>query len=238
MAGVVAATSTGNPGRIPNEDSLDIEFDETNLFKPNRFAGLDRVDSGQRVNYGLKWSLIGDDGYGSIFVGQSHQIDDNGNFRPGSGLSDDMSDIVGRVQASYNDYFDLLYRFRIEPETLTPERNEVTLSAGPPALNLSLTYLSLHPTAGAEAEFADRAQINGVIGSQITDNWHAYVTGLRDLEADQTLSYGLGATFRNECLELRATATRNFFRDEEKGPETKFLVTVVFKYLGEVGAKF
>jgi len=239
MAGVVAATSTGNQGEIPNEDSLDIEFDETNLFKPNRFAGLDRVDSGQRVIYGLKWSLIGDDGgYGSVFLGQSHQIDDNDNFRPGSGLSDNLSDIVGRIQASSQGYFDLLYRFRVDPETLITERNEVTLSAGPPALNLSLSYLSLHPTAGAEAEFADREEVSGVLGSQINDNWYAYVTGRHDIQADHTQSYGFGATYRDECLELRATATRNFFRDEEKGPETKVLLTVVFKYLGEVGAKF
>ncbi len=42
---------------IPNEDSQGFEFDETSLFVPNRLPGYDRVDSGQRVDYGLHGEL-------------------------------------------------------------------------------------------------------------------------------------------------------------------------------------
>ena len=31
---------------IPNEDSQDIELNPTNLFRANRFPGVDRLDSG------------------------------------------------------------------------------------------------------------------------------------------------------------------------------------------------
>ena len=37
---------------IPNEDSRDFEFDETNLFEPNRFPGLDRNEGGGKLAYG------------------------------------------------------------------------------------------------------------------------------------------------------------------------------------------
>jgi len=38
--------------RIPNEDSIDFEFDQTNLFQPNKSPGFDILDSGQRLNVG------------------------------------------------------------------------------------------------------------------------------------------------------------------------------------------
>ncbi len=49
----------GNPGKIPNEDSQDFEFDATNLFSNNRFTGLDRVECVTRFNYGIVIGLFG-----------------------------------------------------------------------------------------------------------------------------------------------------------------------------------
>ncbi|HEB79785.1 MAG TPA: LPS-assembly protein LptD, partial [Rhodospirillales bacterium] len=49
----------GNLEKIPNEDSLDFEFDDTSLFSSSRYAGIDRVEGGPRFNYGLKWGLYG-----------------------------------------------------------------------------------------------------------------------------------------------------------------------------------
>ena len=59
VAQVVLAPNGSNPDDIPNEDSLDFEFDDTNLFSLNRFPGRDRVDPGSRLDYGLKWSGSG-----------------------------------------------------------------------------------------------------------------------------------------------------------------------------------
>ncbi|NBO20120.1 MAG: LPS-assembly protein LptD, partial [Proteobacteria bacterium] len=54
---------------LPNEDSLDVEFDETNLFRSNRYTGYDRVEGGTRAAYGFRHSLIGDNGARVEFVG-------------------------------------------------------------------------------------------------------------------------------------------------------------------------
>ena len=45
---IVSASWIGNDANkreIPNEDSLVFEFDETNLFEPDRFTGLDKVEA-------------------------------------------------------------------------------------------------------------------------------------------------------------------------------------------------
>ena len=50
----IISPSGGNPSTIPNEDSAVPEFTDTNLFSEDRFAGYDRVETGPRVNYGLR----------------------------------------------------------------------------------------------------------------------------------------------------------------------------------------
>ena len=51
------APAGGNQRRIPNEDSLGFEFRDTDLFRPDRLAGYDVLDTGQRVDYGLRLGL-------------------------------------------------------------------------------------------------------------------------------------------------------------------------------------
>ena len=136
----VFSPNGSNPGEIPNEDSQDFEFDDTNLFKLNRFAGRDRVDSGTRFDYGFKWTgTFGDYGSAGAFIGQSYRIKENEVFAEGSGLEDKLSDIVGRVQVQPLEDLDLLYRFRLDKDDFTAQRNEVEVVVGQPALNLNLS---------------------------------------------------------------------------------------------------
>jgi len=46
---------------LPNEDSLDLEFTDSNLFALNRYPGLDRLEGGTRFNVGVRaaWYLGG-----------------------------------------------------------------------------------------------------------------------------------------------------------------------------------
>ena len=50
LASVIISPYGGNSSKIPNEDSIDLEFDDTNLFSDNRFTGFDRVEGGPRIN--------------------------------------------------------------------------------------------------------------------------------------------------------------------------------------------
>src|SRR3546814_15774824 len=94
----VVAPNGSNPGEIPNEDSLDFEFDDTNLFKLNRFAGRDRIDSGTRIDYGLEWTgVLESGGTAGALIGQSYRFPANHALFPaGTGLEAKQSDHVGR----------------------------------------------------------------------------------------------------------------------------------------------
>jgi len=73
-----AAPNGDNPAKIVNNDSQSIDFNDTDLFTRNRFAGYDLVDSGQRIDYGLQGAWHIDSGQSLTFLaGQSYRFENS-----------------------------------------------------------------------------------------------------------------------------------------------------------------
>ena len=231
----VVSPNGSNPGEIPNEDSLDFEFDDTNLFKLNRFSGRDRVDSGTRIDYGLEWTgVLENGGSAGAFIGQSYRFTENRDvFAEGSGLEDKLSDLVGRVQVSPLEDLDLLYRFRLDKDDLTARRSEVLLDIGPPALNLDLSYFFIKDD-DFDDEFGDREEVSFGISSRLNENWTVGFQHRRDLVEERALRTAVSLGYQDECFLIEAVAQRTNYRDREIEEDDSVFVRVVFKYLGEV----
>lgn len=233
----VLAPNGSNPGTIPNEDSQDFEFDDTNLFNLNRFAGNDRVDSGSRIDYGLKWTAtFGDEGSAGALIGQSYRFSENRDaFAEGSGLEDQESDIVGRVQLTPIKYVDLLYRFRLDKDDYNADRNEFDLNIGPPALNLDLSYFFISQTQDPETdEFGDREELRFGINSRLSEYWSVGFSHRRDLIEDSSLETAISLAYQDDCFLIEGIAERTSFSDRDIEPEDSVFVRVVFKHLGSV----
>jgi LPS-assembly protein len=235
IAQAVMSPSGFNPGEIPNEDSLDFEFDDTNLFSLNRFSGRDRVDSGSRFDYGIDWTLLTENfGASNIFVGQSYQIDPNEEFGTGSGLDDNFSDYVGRVRIQPVDFIDLVYRFRLDKDDLTPNRSELNTRLGPPALNVEVSYLDLTEESD-QLELSGREELYVRLGSRLSEYWTVFVDHRRDLLQDASLETRVGVTYHDECFLIEAIAQRSFYSDSEIEPDDSIFIRFVLKHLGEFG---
>ncbi len=229
----IASPNSPNPNDIPNEDSQDITFDDSNVFSPNRFSGLDRLDGGNRVIYGVRAGIYGNDGgSGSVFIGQSYALREDATFPEGSGLGDNYSDIVGRVHLQPASWLDLLYRFQLSQEDLpTPRRNELSMRAGPDIFRIGVEYFFFDQQE-TEDEFGDRQEINLTISSQITDYWSVNANARRDLEGGAFRNYGAGIQYEDECFLFTLGYERQFFRDRDIKPSDSVFVRVVFKQLG------
>ncbi|MCB2102117.1 MAG: LPS-assembly protein LptD [Rhodobacterales bacterium] len=236
-AAVVVSPYGGNPADIPNEDSQDFEFDDTNLFSENRFPGLDRVEGGPRVNYGVRWGLY-DRGHRLVnaFVGQSYRVRDDSTFAVGTGLEDNLSDIVGTVEVSPDETLNLFYRTRLT-ESLTPRRNEISIAAGVPLLRASASYVFFDPKAGSEV--TGREEVSFSVSSQINRHWRTGLTGLRDLSDNGGQRYfGAQLVYEDECFTFTASARRTFFIDRDLKPNDSIVFRLLFKTLGEVSSGF
>jgi LPS-assembly protein len=238
IVGVYASTDAGNTDKIPNEDSIGTEIDDTNLFNADRFTGLDRVDNGQRVDYGLRWSGYGDRGGSTtILLGQSFRLGgDEGVFGDGSGLQQDLSDIVGRVDVQPANWLDLLYRFRFDANTFHPRHNEVGVRVGVPELNLSVSYAQIDNIESSD--LGKREEVYGTVSAKVADYWSLYFRARNDIENGVMRYVGGGITYEDECILLKAAVTHSNVDDEEVNSGTSFLFTVGFKNLGAVEVPF
>lgn len=233
LASVVIAPNGGNPDNIPNEDSQELEFDETNLFNENRFDGFDKIDGGSRFNYGFNYILTDlDAGSTSVFLGQSYRPRLDDSFGQASGLEDHFSDIVGRVQITPRRYLDLIYRTQFSPDNFSPQRNQVTANIGAPALQLSANYLFIDTQEGSE--FSGREEISGSLSSQYNENWSAAISARHDISEDDLRSFGLDVKYENECVIFTTRFSRTFFQDRDIEPTDSVTFTLVLKTLGEV----
>ena len=236
LVGVVLSPNPRNTSKIPNEDSKNFEFDDTNLSSPKRFPGLDRIDGGARLHYGLKWGVYGGGGgYTTAFIGQSYRPRRDATFEPRSGLEDNFSDVVGRVAVRPTTSLNLTYLFRLRKDDLSFERNEVTASIGPPALHLSTRYIFVDEGAGS-GEFPAREEITPSLSSRLTKFWSVNANATIDLsQGSEMRTFGFGLTYQCEdCFIFTLRFTRNLLVDRDVRPSDTFTVRLQFATLGDV----
>jgi len=235
IAALVFSPNGSNPAAIPSEDSVVVEIDDTNILSTDRFPGIDRVESGQKVIYGTKFGLFGeDDGRTTAFFGQSYRFHADDDLANNVGIERHLSDLVGRVEVRPNKYVNLLYRFRAASDNLNFKRNEIGFSLGAKALHLSGNYLFIQSDA-SEVSFEEREELSFSLRSQIHDNWSAEVQSQRDLGKNGgTLFIGARLTYEDECFKLTANARRSLTRDADFEPSDNIFFRLTFKHLGTV----
>ena len=234
MASTVISPYGGNFEKIPNEDSINLEFDDTNLFSDNIFTGFDRVEGGARIKYGLKWGFVGSKGgHTTAFIGQRYRPKEDNTFPKGSGLEGLLSDYVARVNVSPGKHLNLIYRSRLDKSNFSFKRNELQVGAGPPALKFSANYIFFE--AQSDVDFSGREEISGTISTKLNRSWHSNINSRYDLDGSGDLrNLGMNLTYDCECFTLSTTINRQFYRDRDLRPSDSIMFKLSFKTLGNV----
>jgi LPS-assembly protein len=223
-----------NKNSIPNEDSQVFEFDETNLFEPDRFTGIDRVESGTNLAYGLGFNSLGPAAWRvSGLVGQNLRSGADKLYPEGSGLEDTLSDIVGRIDFRPSELLDVGYRFRVDKSDFAFRRSDLTLGFGPPRLRFDIQYLRLSEEQ-PQQDLRRRQELLAGFRLQMLDSLAIGVRTRRDLEEDRTVATQYGLVYTNPCLTLVAGLEQSFNQRGELDDEVTFQVRVTFRGLGDV----
>ncbi len=223
----------GNPDEIPNEDSQDFEFDDTNLLSLHRFPGLDRVEGGPRLSYGIRVGAYGiGGGRATAFIGQSFRVKADSTFAAGSGLEENVSDLVGRVEVSPAEYLDLIYRFRLDRDDFSSRRTEVGFAVGPEWLRFNLGFLSLDDGPADLQALGKREEIDMSARAQLNPYWSVTAHTRRDLSNSDTINVGAGLAYQDECVFVGVEVERNFTQDRDFEPETVVKFVIKLKNLG------
>ncbi|MGB0684322.1 MAG: LPS-assembly protein LptD [Magnetovibrionaceae bacterium] len=226
----------GNNDRIPNEDSVSFNFDDTNLFESNRFPGQDRVEGGPRLAYGFRFGAYGNQGEASsLMIGQGYRFREDDRFADGSGVEERLSDIVTRLEIKPGDKFSATWRALLSKKNLEPNRSELNLAAGPRALRVSANYLLVDQLEGSS--IGGREEISGNVNAIVDRFWRARGGLVSDLtDGGDLRSVNLGLTYEDECLIFDSVLRRTFYEDRDLKPTDSILFTISLKTLGTVTA--
>lgn len=235
VAALMIDRSDGNDSDIPNEDSQSFEFDETNLFEPSRFTGIDLVEEGVRLAYGVRAAAIGPAAFRvSGVLGQIVDLADGDETPDNSGLEGRFSDFVGRLDLRPGPYLDLSYRFRFAADDLVFRRNDVIASFGPPRLRFRISYLELSDEPLPDID-RNRKEVVAAVRIGLTDELSVGAQTRRDLTENETVATSGALVYRNPCFVLTAGIERRFTTKGELDDETTFTLRIGFAGLGDIG---
>ncbi len=247
IAQIVVAPQTGTSQLIkyPNEDSLDFEFTDANLFGFNRFTGIDRLDGGYRANVALHgaWYLGGTTFDG--LVGQAYRTNKDDLFPAGSGLRDEVSDIVARGTFAPTKWLDLTYRTRLDKQTLQTRFADALASVGVDKFRVSGGYIyttfnpytyydqPAPPPVGNAYYFPrNEATLN------VSTKWGDYrfaAYARRDLANNQMVMAGGDAIYEDECFIFDLRLYRRYTSINGDGGASAVLFLLTFKTIGQFG---
>lgn len=220
---------------VPNEDSLGLEFDTTNLFRANRNAGYDRVDGGQRAAYGLRTGWTGNSGSSvTAAFGQSYDFAKNPNFASGTGLEESLSDFVGAINADVPNVVNIAYSTRLDNKSLDPRVHDLRLSAGPENLQgwVSYLYINQASTDGLSLSQRQEATIGG--RWKFTPYWSVSGSHQQDLErSDGAIATNLTLTYQDECMTFALTGSRDHVAKTGLTSGDSIFFRLILKNLGE-----
>ncbi len=241
----VAGPNTGGGQRtlrVPNEDSLDFEFTDQNLFSLNKFPGIDRLEGGLRANVGLhlNWSV----GTASVdaLVGQSYREHRDDTFPVGSGLERNISDIVTRTTVTPAPWLDLTGRTRVDDRSGNIRFADAIGSTGTPLLRLNAGYIysAVNPyfyydtQAIPASYYVHRNEVTAGINSQF-GHYKFGANARRDVNLNKMTSAGLRATYEDECFIFDANFTRRYTSLNGDNGASTFLLQITLKTVGQFG---
>lgn len=210
---VIASTDEEDEDKIGNEDSINLNFDTTNLFLHDRFSGLDRYEGGTRINAGLLYTFLSENGgFIRASLGESFHVAGENSFTDGSGLEDTSSDLVAALAIQPWDSLRFSYQVRMEEDFSAINAQEAGLSLNFDRFSASVFYANVDadPNSGRpESE----EQVWGSAGWNFSGGWSVYAGARYDMDSSKLIRDTVGIGFNCDCFNFR------LFYEEDRADE-------------------
>lgn len=230
---------------VPNEDARAIDLEDSNLFALNRFPGYDRIEDGVRVTWGFDWELNRPGWRVKTTIGQSYRLGRNPDVLiDGTGISQRVSDFVGRTEVRFKDFVSFTHRYRLDKDNFAIRRNEIDATVGSRRNYVEIGYLRLNrDIAFGIEDLQDREEVRAAARFAIADYWSIFGAGvfnLTDRNEDPTLTSDgfdplrtrLGIAYQDDCLEFGFTWRRDYVDQGDARKGDTFQIYFSLRNLG------
>lgn len=209
----------------PNDDSTAVALDTGNLFRLNRFPGLDRYEEGGRANLALRWSRRMPDGIGiALTGGKVYRYTNLDVFPEGSGLEGSRSDWLAQIDIDFSNRL-ALRNLTLLDSDFDPTLSETRLLLNYQDLRLSSSYL-WESENRSNLLTDDVNEISANIDYKLNDTWSGELDIRRDFTAQRTNYAKLGVAYQNECVRVDFSARRSFRATSDVEPSYSYGISV------------
>jgi LPS-assembly protein len=227
-------------GSFPNEDAQSLIFDDSNLFKVNKFSGWDRVEGGGRANAGIQYTAqFNRSGNVNLLFGQSYQLYGLNSFALGgttntglnSGLDTAPSDYVARASYQPNSLLTFTSRFRFSENDFTVQRTELETTANFGRWTTTVMYgnYAPQPLIG----FLNRRE--GILGSarlKLNPNWVLLGAAGYDIHAKSITQTQVGVGYIDDCLILALNYVTSYAYSGSVSVNHSYMMQISLRTLG------
>src|SRR5262249_3256552 len=229
-------------GALPNEDAQSLIFDDSNLFKVNKFSGWDRVEGGGRANVGVQYTAqFNRGGNVNVLFGQSYQLFGQNSFALGgtsntgldSGLDTRSPDYLARAPHQPEATFALSTRFRFRESDFTLQRTELETTASFGRWTTQVIYGSY--AAQPQLGFPDARE--GVLANvrfKLTPNWVLIAAARYDVRAHDISQTQIGVGYIDDCLILALNYIEDFAYSGSVSVNRTFMAQLSLRTLGGI----
>jgi LPS-assembly protein len=237
IAQIIARPSESLIGKVPNDDSLSLVFDDSTLFDRDKFSGFDRAEGGTRLNAGLRYIGSFDSGFtiDGLF-GQSYQLAGTNSFAETdvantgyvSGLESDVSDYVGRLSIDTGVGPRFTARGRFDEKDFSIQRGEIEATNALGPITASAAYLYLREFPNDTTVDSPTSVLRGAASVNFVENWRLYGAVAYDITNNALASNSVGLAYDNSCVTfaLAYSETREDYSDIEPSRQISFLLSL------------
>jgi LPS-assembly protein len=213
--------------RIPNEDSVDFSFDDTNLFQFNRSPGFDLYQGGQSVTLAGRATAILDDGRtASILVGRRLGFQSDPAIPRRTGLQTPLSDWIVAADATPWKGIRTFTRLRLDTQNFSVNEAEVGAELETTRAEGSVSYLY-------EAESPTGLRVNSIdIHTALFPLRHWGVTNYIIIDGGAWRRREIGLVYRDDCLRVEVVYRHDETFNGTLGPSTSVLLRLSLATLG------
>ncbi len=227
-------------GRLPNEDAQSLVFDDSNLFRVNKFSGWDRVEGGSRLNAGVQYTAqFNRGGFINVLFGQSYHLFGQNSFSVGdvtntglnSGLDSTRSDYVARASYQPNSTLMFTSRFRFAENDFTLQRTELETTANFDRWTTTLMYgnYAAQPALGF---LHDREGVLGSARLKLSPNWQLLGAARYDIRAEKLSQTQIGVGYVDDCLIVAMNYVTDYAYSGNTSANHTVLLQVSLRTLG------
>ena len=214
-----------------NEDSIFDNFSDLNLHSLNRFGGYDSIENGERVSVGIEDSIYNSKRrWFNVFIGRSHNIGDRQKEK-----FQGRNSMIGRLVLKPIENLSLRMRFVGIPMVEKSQMFETGINGSYKKLFVGAGYLYDKKINLVQENGISQIGIN--CGFKLTEFWRisaSKIINMKKKNGKGSLTQGISANYTDECLEFGVGVFRTNFKDNDIKPRTGFILSIIFKNLGNV----